>query len=64
MKHRNLLLTTLLAGSLATAGFVTFSHAGLQCGDRHGMRGERMGYLEGRHDPLKRLMRHVDLTDA
>lgn len=64
MKRRNLFLTALLAGSLATAGFVTISHAGPQCGDRHGMHGDRTGYVDGRHDPLKRLMRHVDLTDA
>ena len=64
MKRRNLLVTTLLAGSLATAGFVTISHAGPQYCDRHGMHGERMGYIEGGRDPLKRLMGQVDLTDA
>ena len=64
MKHRNLILTTLLAGSLATAGFVTVSHAGPQCGDRSGAYGEGGGYSDGRHDPLKRLMHDVKLTDA
>jgi periplasmic protein CpxP/Spy len=64
MKHRNLILATLLAGSLATAGFVTVGHAGPQCGHRSGAYGEGMGYSEGRHDPLKRLMHHVNLTDA
>jgi protein CpxP len=64
MKHPNLLLTTLLAGSVATAGFVTISHADPQHCDRHGMHGERMGYVEGRRDPLKHLMDQVDLTDA
>jgi len=64
MKYRNLILTTLLAGSLATVGFVSISHAGPQCGDRHGMHGQHTGYVEGHRDPLQRLMRHVDLTDA
>jgi periplasmic protein CpxP/Spy len=64
MKHRNLILTTLLAGSLTAAGFATISQAGPFCGNRHGAHSERMGYGEGRHDPLKRLLRHVDLTDA
>ena len=53
MKHRNLILTTLLAGSLATAGFVTVSHAGPHCGERSGAYGKSMGYSEGRHDPLQ-----------
>jgi protein CpxP len=64
MKYRNLILATLLAGSLTTVGLVTISHAGPQCGDRHGMHGERMGYAGGHRDPLQRLMRQVDLTDA
>ena len=64
MKHRNFILTTLLAGTLASAGFATISQAGPFCGDRHGAHAERMGYGEGRHDPMKRLLRHVDLTDA
>ena len=64
MKHRNLILTTLLAGSLATAGIVTISHAGPHCGERNGAYGEGMGHSESRHDPLQRLMRQVDLTDA
>ena len=65
MKHRNLILTTLLAGSLTTAGFATISQAGPFCGDRHGAHAERTGYSEGRHhDPLNRLMRYVDLSDA
>lgn len=64
MKHRNLMLTTLLAGSLATFGFISISHAGPHCGEHSGMYGEGMGYSEGRHDPLKRLTGQVDLTDA
>jgi protein CpxP len=64
MKHRNLILTTVLAVTLTTAGLVTIGHAGPQCGDRHGIDGERMGYVDGRRDPLTRLMRHVELTDA
>ena len=64
MKHRNLILTTLLAGSLATAGIVTVSHAGPHCGERSGAYGKSMGHSEGRHDPLQRLMHQVDLTDA
>jgi Spy/CpxP family protein refolding chaperone len=64
MKHRKLIYSTLLAGSLATTGFVTITHAGPHCGDRHGVHGERTGYGEDRHHPLKRLMRHLDLTDA
>lgn len=64
MKRRNLVLTTLLAGSLAAAGFATISQAGPFCGDRHGAHAERMGHGKGRHDPLKRLMRHVAVTDA
>jgi Spy/CpxP family protein refolding chaperone len=64
MKHRNLILTTLLAGSLATAGIITVSHAGPHCGERSGAYGEGMGHSEGRHDPLQRLMHQVDLTDA
>jgi protein CpxP len=64
MKHRNLVLTTLLAGSLVTAGFVTISYAGPQYCAHHGMHSKRMGDAEGRHDPLKRLMGHLDLTDA
>jgi Spy/CpxP family protein refolding chaperone len=64
MKNLKLLLAALLAGGLGTAAFVTIGHADPQCGDSHGIHGERMGYLEDRHDPLKRLMRHVDLTDA
>ncbi len=64
MKHRNLILTTLLAGSLATAGFVTITHAGPHCGDRHGAHDEGMSYGEGQHDPLRRLMHQVDLTDV
>jgi len=64
MKYRNLILTTLLAGGLTAAGFATISQAGPFCGDRHGAHAERMGYGEAHHDPLKRLMRHIDLTDA
>jgi Spy/CpxP family protein refolding chaperone len=64
MKYRNLILTTLLAGSLTTAGFVTISHAGPHCGEHKGAYGDGTGYREGRHDPLQRLMHHVDLTDA
>jgi Spy/CpxP family protein refolding chaperone len=64
MKHRNLILTSLLAGSLATAGIVTVSHAGPQCGDRGAAYGAGMGHSKGRHDPLQRLMQQLDLTDA
>jgi Spy/CpxP family protein refolding chaperone len=64
MKHRHLILTTLLAAGLTTAGFATISQAGPFCGDRPGAHAVRTGYYEGRHDPLKRLMRQVDLTDA
>ena len=64
MKHRNLILTTLLVGSLATAGIVTVSQAGPHCGERNGAYGEGMGHRESRHDPLQRLMQKVDLTDA
>jgi periplasmic protein CpxP/Spy len=64
MKHRNLLFTTLLAGSLATAGFISISHADPRCGEHSGMHGDGMGYSEGRHDPLKRLTDKVDLSDA
>lgn len=64
MKHRNLILTTLLAGSLATAAIVTVSHAGPRCGERAGSYGEGRGHSEGRHDPLQRLMQQLDLTDA
>lgn len=64
MKHRNLILTTLLAGILTTAGFATISQAGPFCGEHHGAHAERMGYGEGRHDPMQRLLRHVDLSDA
>jgi Spy/CpxP family protein refolding chaperone len=64
MKHRHLILTTLLAAGLTTAGFATISQAGPFCGDRPGAHAVRTGYHEGRHDPLKRLMRQVDLTDA
>jgi len=64
MKHRNLILTTLLAGSLATAGIVTVSHAGPHCGERSGAYSKSMGHSKGRHDSLQRLMHQVDLTDA
>lgn len=64
MKNRNLILAALLAGNLATVGYVTVSHAGPKCGDLYGIRGERTGHVEGGHGPLKRLMRHVDLSDA
>jgi protein CpxP len=64
MKRGNLFSTTLLAGSLATAGFFTISHADPQYCDHHGMQSERMGHVEGRRGQLKRLMDHVDLTDA
>jgi Spy/CpxP family protein refolding chaperone len=64
MKHRNLILATLLIGSLASAGNVSLSHAGPHCGARGGAYGEGMGHSEGRHDPLQRLMRQVALTDA
>ena len=64
MKHRNLILTTLLAVSLATAGIVTVGYAGPHCGERSGAYGEGRGHSEGRHDPLQRLMQQVDLTDA
>jgi len=64
MKHRNLILATLLTGSLATAGVVTVSHAGPHCGERGAAYGEGMGHSKGRHDPLQRLMQQLDLNDA
>lgn len=64
MKRRNLLLTTLLASSLATTGFITISHADPQYCDHHGMHSKRMGHVEGLRDPLKHLMDQVDLTNA
>jgi len=65
MKRRNLILTTLLAGSLASVSFAGISQASPFCNDRHGAHAERMGY-GNKHDrdPMKYLMRNVDLTEA
>lgn len=64
MKHRKLILTTLLAGSLAAAGFTGLSQAASYGGDNRCGHAERMSYGKHGHDPLRRLMKHVDLTDA
>ena len=64
MKRRNLILTTLLAGSLAAGSYAVASQDGFNCKHRDGAHAERMNYGEGRHDPVKRLMRQVDLSES
>lgn len=64
MKRRNLILTTLLAGSLAAGSYATVSLAGSDCNHRNGGHAERMNYDKGHHDPVKRLMRQVDLSEG
>jgi protein CpxP len=64
MKHRNLILATLLTGGLTTAGFAGISLAGADGGQRHCDRAEHMGYGKHQRDPVQRLMKHIELTDA
>lgn len=64
MKRRNLILTTLLVGSLAAGGYATASQAGSYCKHRDGGHAERMNYGKDRHDPVKHLMRQVDLSEG
>lgn len=64
MKRRNLILTTILAGSLAAGSYATVSLAGSDCNHRDGGHAERMSYGHGHHDPVKRLMRKIELTES
>lgn len=64
MKRRNLILTTLLVSSLAAGSYATVSQAGSYCKHRDGAHAERMNYGERHHDPVKRLMRQVDLSES
>lgn len=64
MKRRNLILNTLLAGSLAAGSYATVSQAGSDCKHRDGAHAERMNYGERHHDPVKRLIRQVDLSES